>query len=100
MKWSVAIVAALVLGCSQPRAPQGPITYQGQRMGTAGQILAAKPGEMVAVGKTDGGREIYVRRGGGGGSAGEQPQYVEVGPKLYQEIVPLPAVGDNMRMER
>jgi hypothetical protein len=93
MKWSLAFLV-LVLGCSRAPAEQHALVYQGQRMATVGPTIAPPRGAMVAVGKTADGRNVFERRGGGGGEgSGEVPLFVEAGPGVFVEIQPEPRVG-------
>jgi hypothetical protein len=94
MKWSLAVLVVVALGCSRPVAEQHALVYEGQRMAPVGTSIAPPRGDMVAIGKLADGRAVYQRRGGGGGKGGgEAPIYIESGPGVFVEVQPMPLVG-------
>jgi hypothetical protein len=91
--WS-AIVVALLAGCSGDRGGGGGgavvhVTYEGRPMQTAGQPLAARRQDMVVVGQTADGRNVYKLGGGGGGGTptGSTPIFLEIGPNQFQALI-------------
>jgi hypothetical protein len=100
-----ALVTVALIGtaaCSNQRGGGGggmqeatKVTYQGQRLETAGGPMSARPAMMVAVGRAADGKPVFMQRGGGGGGIGaplvaDQPLYVSVGNGQYQVLVPEP----------
>ena len=65
----------------------GPIhvKYMGARYQAAGPTIAANPNQVVKVGQTDDGRDVYQMPGGGGGP-GAGAIYVTTAPNQYRAL--------------